>query len=84
LIHKLTNKELDWKVFIEEYKTLNPTFFESVKANTEVPNTTHTLKHLICIRLRFTNKETARILDASVVSVKTYRYRLKKRLGLTK
>lgn len=84
LIPKLTNKELDWKVFIEEYKTLDPTFFESIKANTNIPNTTHTLKHLICIKLRYTNKETAQILDASIESVKTYRYRLKKRLGLTK
>ncbi|NPA68097.1 MAG: hypothetical protein GXO50_05755 [Chlorobi bacterium] len=75
------HSEKDWKLFKQYFEEINKNFFESLnKINKKI--TPAEMKLAALIKLRFSIKETASLLNISEGSVKTARYNLRKKLGL--
>lgn len=75
------NLEEDWQRFQGYFDSLHRSFFENLKA-THDELTTNDLRLCALIRLNFSVKEAATILNISHGSMKTARYRLRKKLSL--
>lgn len=74
--------ENDWEKLKVHFEKVNPDFFSKLKKiNPKI--TTTEMKHCAYIKIGLNNKETAQILGIEPHSVKTTRYRLKKKLDLT-
>jgi len=71
----------DWDVFKLYFEQINKGFFESLLKITPDLNI-HDLRHCALIRLNLNIKETASVLNLSPNSIKSARYRLKKKLQL--
>jgi tetratricopeptide (TPR) repeat protein len=73
----------DWKLFRHYFEEVNPHFFTSLlELNDTI--TPSELKLAALVKLRFTIKEAASILNISPNSVKTIRSVLRKKLGIKK
>jgi len=73
--------EKDWEVFKLYFEQVNTDFFnELLKLNATLNN--HDLRHCALIKLNLNIKETASVLNLSPNSIKSARYRLKKKLNL--
>ncbi len=73
--------EKDWELFRQYFEEINKNFFKRLKEiNDKI--TPSELKLAALIKLRFSIKETASLLNISEGSVKTARYQLRKKLGL--
>jgi len=71
----------DWELFRQYFEEINKNFFKKLKEiNTTI--TSSEMKLAALIKLRFSIKESASLLNISVGSVKTARYQLRKKLGL--
>jgi len=82
LKHSL-HSEKDWELFKHYFEDINKDFFVNLKKiNNKI--TPSELKLSALIKLRFTIKETASLLNLSPESVKTARYVLRKKLHLSK
>ena len=85
LLNQINNNitdEAEWDRFQENFDLIHENFFRRLKA--EYPSLTPTdLKLCSLLRLNYTTKEIAEMLNLSVRGVETARYRLRKKLGLT-
>ncbi len=81
LINESLRSDKDWDVFKLYFEEINKGFFESVKEiNPEL--TTNDLRLCALIKLNMNSREMASVLNISPNSIKSARYRLKKKLGL--
>lgn len=81
MIQRGLNQEKDWDDFNRYFEGLNASFYDRVKQN--FPDITpNDLRICALIRLNLSSKEMAGILNISADSVKTARYRLRKKLAL--
>ena len=81
LIDVNLNNNQDWKFFKEAFNNADKDFMDKIKA--EHPELTpNDLKFCAYLRLNLSSKEMAPLLNISIKSVETKRYRLRKRLQL--
>ncbi|MEQ8240050.1 MAG: tetratricopeptide repeat protein [Cyclobacteriaceae bacterium] len=80
-INSQLNSERDWDDFKVRFQTLHSNFFDKLMAQNE-SLTNNELRLSALIKLNLSMKEVANILGISSESVKTARYRLKKKLNL--
>lgn len=73
--------EKDWEAFKLYFEQVNKDFFEQLNKTNSSLNI-HDLRHCALIKLNLNIKETASVLNLSPHSIKSARYRLKKKLGL--
>lgn len=79
--HKTTGRIKLWEEFDKRFVDVNKGFYEKLKAN--FPDLTPTdLKHCALIKLKFSAKEMAQLLNISINGVNTSRYRIRKKLNL--
>lgn len=79
--HKTTGRTKLWKEFDKRFVDVNKDFYE--KLRTKFPDLTPTeLKHCALIKLNFSAKEMAQLLNISINGVNTSRYRIRKKLKL--
>ena len=70
-----------WDEFDKRFTGVNKGFYKKLKAR--FPDLTSTeLKHCALIKLNFSAKEMAQLLNISINGVNTSRYRIRKKLGL--
>lgn len=78
---KTTGRLKLWEEFDKRFVDVNKGFYESLKSR--FPELTPTeLKHCALIKLNFSAKEMAQLLNISINGVNTSRYRIRKKLGL--
>jgi len=78
---KTSGKDKLWKQFDKRFTEVNKGFYEILK--NKFPNLSPTeLKHCALIKLNFSAKEMAQLLNISTNGVKTSRYRIRKKLEL--
>ena len=81
IITKAMNQEKDWVDFNLHFESMNKNFYSRLKQN--YPDISpNDLKICALIKLNLSIKEMAGILNISPDSVKTARYRLRKKLGM--
>jgi len=81
-LNKSLRYDKDWEVFSIYFNELNKDFFEKLTAIN--PNLSqHDLRLAALLRMNMNIKEAAAILNIAPDSVKTARYKLRKKLGLT-
>ncbi|WP_229719363.1 helix-turn-helix domain-containing protein [Winogradskyella schleiferi] len=81
LIDDNLNNTKDWKFFKEAFNNADKDFMDKIKA--EHPELTpNDLKFCAYLRLNLSSKEMAPLLNISIKSVETKRYRLRKKLQL--
>jgi len=80
-INQSLRSQKDWDVFKLYFEDINKNFYQKLKEIN--PNLT-TNDHRLCalIKLNMTSKEMASVLNVAPNSIKSSRYRLKKKLGL--
>ena len=79
--HKTTGRLKLWEEFDKRFIDVNKGFYEKLKTN--FPNLTPTeMKHCALIKLNFSAKEMAQLLNISINGVNTSRYRIRKKLEL--
>ncbi len=75
------NLDEQWELFQRHFEAVHPGFFS--RLGKEYPNLTHNeLKLCAYLRINLSSKEIAQILNISVDSAITKRYRLRKKLNL--
>ena len=80
-INKSIKAEDDWEVFKMYFEQINTSFFDKLREiNPEL--STHDLRLCALLKLNLNIKETAAVLNLSPNSIKSARYKLRKRLGL--
>lgn len=82
LIDNNINNKKDWKFFEEAFNNVDKDFLEKVK-NKYPEMTPNDIRFCAYLRLNLTSKEIAPLLNISLRSVETRRYRLRKRMGLS-
>ncbi|WP_298511424.1 tetratricopeptide repeat protein [uncultured Kordia sp.] len=77
------NLDNNWSTFQKHFNNVHPNFFKVL--NTKFPNLTNNdLKSCAYIRMNLSSKEVSILTNIEPKSVKMHRYRLKKKLELTK
>ena len=81
-IRRMNKSDKDWELFKNYFEEVNQGFYNRLADNFQglSPND---YKLLALIKLNMNIKETASVLNISPDSVKTARYRLRKKLGMT-
>ena len=75
------NNSKDWSLFEQAFNNADKDFLEKIK--TSHPDLTpNDLRFCAYLRLNLSSKEMAPLLNISIKSVETKRYRLRKKLGL--
>jgi DNA-binding NarL/FixJ family response regulator len=83
IIDQTTNEEDEWVHFQQQFERIEPSFLKSIL--NKFPELTQSdLKLLSLMRMNLDSKEIARILRISPESTRTAKYRLRKRLELSK
>lgn len=80
-IDKEISEEDNWKMFQEAFKNADKDFFDKLKAR-HPGLTSNDLRLCAYLRLNFSSKEIAPLLNISVKSVEIKRYRLRKKMEL--
>lgn len=81
LIKRNLRSEKDWELFKHYFEDVNKTFYEELaKINNDL--TTNDLKLCALLKLNMNIKESASVLNIEPASVKTARYKLRKKLNL--
>jgi len=83
IIDQIANEEDEWAHFQQQFELLEPSFLRNI-LNKFPALTQSDLKLLTLIRMNLDSKEITRILRINLESTKTARYRLRKRLELSK
>lgn len=79
----LINEDESWEEFKTQFEKTRPNFFEKLKSiNSDM--SINELKHCTYIASELTTKDVANLINVSPRTVETARYRIKKKLGLTK
>ncbi len=81
LINESLRSDKDWDVFKLYFEEINKGFFESLKGISQ-ELTINDLRLCALIKLNMNSREMASVLNISPNSIKSARYRLKKKLGL--
>ncbi|WP_245949176.1 helix-turn-helix transcriptional regulator [Lutibacter citreus] len=81
LIDNNLNDTKDWSFFEQAFKNVDKDFLEKIK-NTHPDLTSNDLRFCAYLRLNLSSKEIASLLNISIKSVETKRYRLRKKLSL--
>lgn len=81
LIDKNLNDEKDWGVFVKAFNSTDKGFLDKIKS-LHPDLTPNDLRFCVYLRMNLTSKEIAPLLNISVKSVETKRYRLRKRMKL--
>lgn len=75
--------ENEWQNFKNYFEKVHPSFFTLLQE--EYPKlTTEDLRYCAYVKTHMSNKEIANLLNINTESVRTHKYRLKKKLGLPK
>lgn len=75
--------ENEWQNFKNYFEKVHPSFFALLQD--EYPKlTTEDLRYCAYVKTHMSNKEIANLLNINTESVRTHKYRLKKKLGLPK
>jgi DNA-binding CsgD family transcriptional regulator len=82
LIRDEVNKELDWEHFKLHFDSVHSGFFRRIEDEYQTL-TQSEKRHLAFIRMRLNNMEIAKLLDVKLESLRSLRYRLKKKLELS-
>jgi len=82
LLARNMRTEKEWNLFKTYFEEVNHDFFENLKQHNSTLNN-NDLRHSALIKLNLNVKEAASLLNVSPHTVKSARYRLKKKLGLT-
>lgn len=84
IVHSISHNNADnWKEFETRFVAVNDNFY--AKLTQEFPKLTQgDLKLCALVKLNFSSKEMAKLLGISVESVHTTRYRLRKKLSLSR
>ena len=80
-IDKEISEEDNWKMFKEAFKNADKEFFDKIKSK-HPELTSNDLRLCAYLRLNFSSKEIAPLINISVKSVEIKRYRLRKKMGL--
>jgi DNA-binding CsgD family transcriptional regulator len=86
VIQQLTNTldiEDGWETFNIYFKEIHPCFLEKLESNYPTLSDNE-IRHCSFIKLRMNNREVADLLNISSKTVEATRYRIKKKLNLTK
>ncbi|WP_418602159.1 triple tyrosine motif-containing protein [Hwangdonia sp.] len=81
LINSNLNDTKDWSFFEQAFNNADKDFLEKIK-NSHPDLTPNDLRFCAYLRLNLSSKEMAPLLNISIKSVETKRYRLRKKLGL--
>ena len=81
LIDKNLNNKKDWEIFVKAFKDTDKEFLDKLK-RLHPDLTPNDLRFCVYLRLNLSSKEIAPLLNISVKSVETRRYRLRKRMNL--
>jgi len=81
LLKRNMHSDKDWELFRQYFEQVNKNFFIQLKKNNAEISPSE-LKLAALIKLGFSIKESASLLNISEGSVKTARYQLRKKLGL--
>ena len=82
LLSSYFQPERDWEITKKHFEAVHKDFFTNLKKR--FPNLTQNeLRHCAYIRMNYTTKEIARILNVAPASVQKARLRLKKKMHLT-
>jgi len=81
LIDDNLNNTKDWEFFVKAFNNTDKGFLEKVK-KMHPSLTPNDIRFCVYLRLNLTSKEIADLLNITVKSVETRRYRLRKRMGL--
>jgi len=77
------NTEDDWKMFLIKFEEKHTNFFKHMK--TLYPElTSNDLRLCACLKLNLETKEIASLMNLSVKAVENNRYRLRKKIRLTR
>jgi tetratricopeptide (TPR) repeat protein/DNA-binding CsgD family transcriptional regulator len=74
--------DADWQDFKKHFEMVHPDFFTKLSQQYKVSN--NDLRLLAYLKMNLANKEVARLMNITPQSVLTAKYRLKKKLGLSK
>lgn len=81
LIDRNLNNRRDWEIFVKAFNDTDKGFLDKLKSLH--PNLTpNDLRFCVYLRLNLSSKEMAPLMNISVKSVETRRYRLRKRMNL--
>ncbi len=75
--------EDSWQTFNTYFKEIHPAFLTKLKKTSNALSNNE-IRHCTFVKLGLTNKEVADMLNVSVKTVEVARYRIKKKLNLTK
>lgn len=76
------NQEKDWEQFRDVFEKIHPGFFEKIKSDYPQLSTTD-IRICAYIKIRMSLNEVASLLNISLQSLHTSRYRIRKKLNLT-
>lgn len=76
------NQEKDWEQFREVFEKIHPGFFEKIKSLFPQLSTTD-IRICAYVKIRMSLNEVASLLNISLQSLHTSRYRIRKKLNLT-
>ena len=82
-IEKSMDMENEWQNFKKYFEKVHPSFF-TILQDRFPKLTTEDLKYCAYVKTHMSNKEIANLLNINTESVRTHKYRLKKKLGLPK
>lgn len=76
------NQEKDWEQFRDVFEKIHPGFFEKIKSEFPQLSTTD-IRICAYVKIRMSLNEVASLLNISLQSLHTSRYRIRKKLSLT-
>lgn len=83
IIHSNLNFDNDWETFKMHFNSVHPDFFESL-SSTYPALSSGELRYCTYFKLQMSNKEIAQLLNVTPKAVHIAKYRIKKKLELTK
>ena len=82
-IHSTLNLEENWKIFTMCFNEMHPSFTKDL-LNKHPDFSKNEVRHCVFLRLGFSNGEVANLLNVAPKTVEVARYRIKKKLNLSK
>jgi len=81
IMKKALNKETDWERFQTSFDSIHSDFFKILQEKYSHLSRSD-MKHLALIKLNLSSSEISRLMDVKIESLRSLRYRLKKKLNL--
>jgi DNA-binding CsgD family transcriptional regulator len=80
-MRKALDKETDWEHFETNFDSIHSNFFKAIQEKHSSLSQSE-MKHLAYIRINLSSAEISRLMNIKIESLRTLRYRLKKKLNL--